>query len=265
MRDAARALDDVSDHLGEVLRRADQLMAEWSGFGAQVRAQVEREVAGIGAAVDGAVARAAGAGLDHAIAERLRALTGELERLEQRARTASRAVVEQRDADRRVLWLVVAGIVVANALLVVMLLRKPVAAPVIEPVRIESVATPPPAPEPAVAPATGAGDGSAAATGSAAEPAVTTPAVSPVGSSGAASGNAAAGSNATTSASSLPGTGSAGSSASARPGPSAPTKPASAGSSSRLPSEAAGAAKPAAAPVSLPPKGGSSRPHKKQP
>jgi hypothetical protein len=265
MRDAARALDDVSDHLGEVLRRADQLMAEWSGFGAQVRAQVEREVAGIGAAVDGAVARAAGAGLDRAIADRLRALTSELERLEQRTRAASRAVVEQRGADRRVLWLAVAGIVVANALLVVLLLRKPVAAPVIEPVRIESVTAPPLASEPAVAPATAAGDGSAAATGSAAEPAVSASAGSPVGSNGNAGGNAAAGSNATTSASPLPGAGSAGANAPARPGTSAPTKPAAAGSSARPPSEAAGAAKPAAAPVSLPPKGGSSRPHKKQP
>ena len=43
MREAARALDDVSDHLGEVLRRADELLADWSRFGAQVRVQVERE------------------------------------------------------------------------------------------------------------------------------------------------------------------------------------------------------------------------------
>ena len=42
MREAARVLDDVSDHLGEVLRRSDELLAEWSRFGAQVRTQVDR-------------------------------------------------------------------------------------------------------------------------------------------------------------------------------------------------------------------------------
>ena len=123
MRDAARALDDVSDHLGEVLRRADELLAEWSRLGVQVRAQVEREVAGIGEVVDGAVARAAGSGIDRAIAERLRALTAEIDRLEQRTRAAARAVAEQREGDRRVLWIVVAGVVLANALLVALLLR----------------------------------------------------------------------------------------------------------------------------------------------
>ena len=140
MRDAARALDDVSDHLGEVLRRADELLVEWSRLGVQVRAQVEREVASIGEIVDGAVARAAGSGIDRAIADRLRALTAELERLEQRTRAASRAVVEQREGDRRVLWIVVAGVVLANALLVALLLRKPDAAPVAEPIRIEAPA-----------------------------------------------------------------------------------------------------------------------------
>jgi len=45
MGEAARSLDDVSDHLGEVLRRADELLAEWSRFGAEVRTQVDREVA----------------------------------------------------------------------------------------------------------------------------------------------------------------------------------------------------------------------------
>ena len=41
MREAARTLDNVSDHLGEVLRHADALLAEWSKFGAQVRTQVD--------------------------------------------------------------------------------------------------------------------------------------------------------------------------------------------------------------------------------
>ena len=155
MREAARALDDVSDHLGEVLRRADELLADWSRFGAQVRVQVERDTAAIGEVVEGAIARAGTAGIDRAIGDRLRALTIELEKLEQRARAASRAAAEQRDADRRILWGVVAGIVLANALLVVLILRRPEAPPVAEPIRID----PPPAavaqpPEGAVAPTT---------------------------------------------------------------------------------------------------------------
>jgi hypothetical protein len=145
MRDAARALDDVSDHLGEVLRRADDLLAEWSRFGAQVRGQVEREAAAIGEVVEGAIGRVGAAGIDRAIGDRLRALTVEIEKLEQRARAASRAAVEQRDADRRILWGVVAGVVLANALLLVLILRRPESPPVAEPIRIDP-------PAPAVAP-----------------------------------------------------------------------------------------------------------------
>ena len=154
MREAARALDDVSDHLGEVLRRADELLVEWSTFAAQVRGQVEREAAAVGHIVEGAVGRVAAQGIDRAIGERLRALTLEIERLEQRTRAASRAVVEQRDRDRRLLWAVVAGIALANALLVVLVLRKPAGAPAAEPIRLESTSpqsTTDPAPSPAPA------------------------------------------------------------------------------------------------------------------
>lgn len=166
MRDAARALDDVSDHLGEVLRHADELLADWSRFGAQVRTQVDAEVSAIGEVVDGAVMRAANAGVDRAIADRLKALTGEIERLEQRARAASRAVVEQQAGDRRVLWAVVAGVVLANALLVLLLVRKPEALPpaAVEPVRIET-AQPAPSEPPAVVPAGSAAPAADAVTG----------------------------------------------------------------------------------------------------
>jgi hypothetical protein len=139
MGDAVRVLDDISDTLGVVLRRADELLADWSRFGAEVRVQVDREAASIAGVVDSAVTRAAGAGLDRAIADRLRALTAELERLEQRTRAVSRATMKQRQGDRRILWVVVAGVVVANALLVALLVRRPEAAPAIEPVRIDSV------------------------------------------------------------------------------------------------------------------------------
>ncbi|HEX4421528.1 MAG TPA: hypothetical protein VH165_26615 [Kofleriaceae bacterium] len=156
MREAARALDDVSDHLGEVLRHADELLAEWSRFGAQVRTQVDHEVSAIGEVVDGAVLRAANAGVDRAIVDRLRGLTTEIDRIEQRARAAARAVAEHREADRRMLWAVIAGIVLANALLVAVLLRRPEAAPAAEPIRMEAAPAAPSEPPPAPSQATGA-------------------------------------------------------------------------------------------------------------
>jgi hypothetical protein len=258
MREAARALDDVSDHLGEVLRRADGLLAEWSRFGAQVRTQVDREVAAIGEVIDGAVTRAASAGLDRAIADRLRALTGELERLEQRTRAVSRAVAEQRDGDRRVLWIVVAGIVLANALLVAVLLRKPAAAPVAEPIRIESTAASTPTQTgPAQGPAPAAGSGeltSAAGAGTTTGGPEVLDAPGAPGASGARPPGPGAGSNAP---GAKPGT---------RATPNVPAKPtASSGKPAKQPAETAGPAKATSSPIALPPKGGSPRPHKKLP
>ena len=252
MREAARALDDVSDHLGEVLRRADELLADWSRFGAQVRTQVDREAAAIGEVVDGAVTRAASAGLDRAIADHLRGLTTELERLEQRARAASRAVAEHREGDRRVLWIVVAGIVLANALLVALLLRKPDAPPVAEPVRIESTAAPQlpePGPGQGGAAAGPAEPASAAISGLATEASV----AHALGASAPGAGSNAAGAS----------TGSSGASAKpaagAAPGAVAPATAASAAK------QDAGAVRPAPSSIALPPKAGSARPHKKLP
>jgi hypothetical protein len=185
MREAARALDDVSDHLGEVLRHADALLAEWSRFGSQVQAQVAREVGFIGEVVDGAVARAADAGIDRAIADRLTALTAEIGKLELRARAASRAVAEQREGDRRVLWIVVAGIVLANVMLVAIWLRKPELPPVPEPVRIEAVGPPAgstvtPAPSVAPEPTVDAVTHADSATGSAKPPPAAGSAAKPI-------------------------------------------------------------------------------------
>jgi len=260
MREAARVLDDVSDHLGEVLRRSDELLAEWSRFGAQVRTQVDREAAAIGEVIDGAVTRAASAGIDRAIADRLRALTAEIERLEQRTRAAARAASEQREGDRRVLWIVVAGIVLANALLVALLLRGPEAAPVVEPIRLESTAAPQSAPQglapggsadltsaPASVPASAP---SAANTGSAAgvSDATAFAAGSGAPSAGGSAGPAAAGAK--------PGSGAA---------PNAPAKPAAPPDNAAKQPEAAGSAKGSPALGVLPPKGGTPRPHKKLP
>jgi hypothetical protein len=275
MRDAARALDDVSDHLGEVLRRADELLVEWSRLGVQVRAQVEREVAAIGDVVDGAVARAAGSGIDRAIADRLRGLTAELERLEQRTRAASRAVTEQREGDRRVLWIVVAGVVLANALLVALLLRKPDAAPVAEPIRIEapaaSTAQPAdPTQAPATSPPAATADSisTAGASAGAGAPNAQPPSNAGSGAASPASNAAASGPPASnTGANSAAGAG-------AKQGQGAPNSSASSGPAT----PAAGAGRTGGAvrpvnepprltpsPIVLPPKSGNAHGHKKQP
>jgi hypothetical protein len=265
MREAARALDDVSDHLGEVLRRADELLVEWSTFAAQVRGQVEREAAAVGQLVEGAVGRVAAQGIDRAISDRLRALTLEIERLEQRARAASRAVVEQRDRDRRVLWAVVAGVVLANALLVVLLLRKPAVAPAAEPIRLDATSAPSSTAEPAQGPAPAAPTPDPTSAGSAGA------AITPAGGSGAPA--AAIGSNAPSTAAAAPapqGPGTAGAS------PQGAAQPASA---SQTGSGSPGAAKASAgsgahsndpnarraSPMAYPPRPGAAHPHKKLP
>jgi hypothetical protein len=271
MRDAARALDDVSDHLGEVLRRADELLAEWSRLGVQVRAQVEREVAAIGEVVDGAVARAAGSGIDRAIAERLRALTAEIDRLEQRTRAASRAITEQREGDRRVLWVVVAGVVIANALLVALLLRKPEPAPVAEPIRIEA---PSAASAPVEAASTPAGPAAGGPSAGSADPASAAGSASPGAAApapGAGSNTAAAAANAPAAGATAPGAGS-GAKAGASASPNAAAKPGSATGNGAKPSPPSAPSRPAAEPVRLtpspivlPPRAGSAHGHKKQP
>lgn len=161
---AEAALDDVSDHLGIVLQRADELLAQWSAFGASVRGQVEREAAAVGeavaGAVDTAVARATASGIDRAITDqvgsRLTALAAEIARLEARTRAAARGIADQRTGDRRLLWVVIGGIVLANALLVAILLRRPASVPAYaEPTKVELV-VPPTA---GAAPAAGSGAG----------------------------------------------------------------------------------------------------------
>jgi hypothetical protein len=163
---AEAALDDVSDHLGVVLQRADELLVQWSAFGASVRSQVEREAGAIGeavaGAVDTAVARATANGIDRAITDqvgaRLSALTAEIARLEARTRAAARGIADQRTGDRRLLWAVVGGVILANALLVAILLRRPAAVPVpAEPVKVEVAAPPGAGTAPAPVPGTAAG------------------------------------------------------------------------------------------------------------
>lgn len=121
MAEPARALDDVSAQLAEMLRHADALLDDWMRFGAEVRARVERETAGIGAVVAQAVDGAS----ERALALRLAAVSTELERLEARIRAASRIAAEQRTTDRRILVGIAAGVGVVIALLAVLVLRAP--------------------------------------------------------------------------------------------------------------------------------------------
>jgi hypothetical protein len=154
MAKPARELDDVSAQLAEVLRHADVLLEDWTRFGVEVRARVEREAATIGTAVAAGVDAAS----ERALAQRLGAVSAELERLEGRLRAASRVATEQRATDRRLLAGIAIGLGIVIALLVVLVLRKPeppqiVQAP--EPIRVDTPpidAAPPPPPVDAAAP-----------------------------------------------------------------------------------------------------------------
>ena len=154
------ALDATSDHLGEVLRRADQLLAEWARFGETVRAQVEREAGAIGdavaSAVDGAATRGVAASVDRTLAAqlgpRLAALADEVGRLEGKTRAISRSLADQRTRSLTALWVIVAGVIAANALLVVLVVRGPREVPVIEPAPVMPAVSAPTEPAAAVVP-----------------------------------------------------------------------------------------------------------------
>lgn len=126
------SLDDISSQLGEVLQRADTLLEEWSVFGRDVRRQVEREANEIGEAVRTSIDRAAltatARSVDAALAAELQArlasFAQELGRLEARARAVARHAADDRRRDRTLAMIAIAGILVANVLLAVLLLRK---------------------------------------------------------------------------------------------------------------------------------------------
>jgi len=96
MANPARELDDVSAQLAEVLRHADALLADWARFGAEVRTRVEREAATIGTAVAAGVDAAS----ERALAQRLAAVSAELERCEGRLRAAARVAHDRGATDR---------------------------------------------------------------------------------------------------------------------------------------------------------------------
>jgi len=149
MAEPARALDDVSAQLAEMMRHADALLDDWMRFGADVRARVERETAGIGEVV----ARAVDGASERALAMRLANVSTELERLEARIRAASRIAAEQKATDRRILVGIAAGVGVVIALLVVLVMRAPAVPEVVVPQPLPVVAPPvdaaPPPPPPA--------------------------------------------------------------------------------------------------------------------
>lgn len=175
-------LDAASDHMAQILRRSDALLAEWSQFGAAVRAQVEREAGRIGDvvgnAVDTAVDRATASAIDRAVSERLgaqlSALSTEVTKLESRARAAGRAMTEHKRTDRGILIGLVVAVLLANGLLIALLVRRPAQPAMIapEPVPVaQGSGTPGPDPAGsagAVGPAgpPGSPDGSAVGVGS---------------------------------------------------------------------------------------------------
>lgn len=193
-------LEVASDRMAELLRRADDLLLEWSSFGASVRAQVEREAAQLGDVVvdatEVAVRRAAAEGTSRAIADQLGkqlgALAAEVGKLETRARAATRALGEQRRGDRRLLYGLAGALLVANGLLVVLLIRNPPpviaavpSAPAIAPTPVERPVERAPEPQPGRIVGPGVGSDrqpsapSAEGSGSAAIP--TAPVTSPPG------------------------------------------------------------------------------------
>jgi hypothetical protein len=154
MAKPARELDDVSAQLAEVLRHADALLDDWKRFGADVRARVDHEAQTIGTAVAAGVDAAS----ERALAQRLAAVSSELERLEGRLRNASRVSTQQRATDQRLLAGIAIGLGIAIALLVVLVLRNPAPPPIVQapiPMRADAPpidAAPPPPPDAAPAP-----------------------------------------------------------------------------------------------------------------
>ncbi|HTR55022.1 MAG TPA: hypothetical protein VMJ10_30260 [Kofleriaceae bacterium] len=141
---AAKRLDDLSANLAEVLRHADALLDEWARFGASVRAQVEREAGQVASAVGDAT----GVAIERAASAQLANLRAEVAQLEQRVRAAARIVADQRAHDRRLLGGIAAGVAIAIALLVVLVVRGPNTAAGVsiapEPIRVEPASVPPP-------------------------------------------------------------------------------------------------------------------------
>ena len=176
-----RALDDISAHLGEVLRRADDLLAEWSRFGDAVRVQVDREAQAIattvGDSIDHAVIRGVEKAVFDQIGNRVNAISAELGRIEARSRALARAASDERSRQRLLLWAILGGIVGANVLLAVLLLRgggdrapAPAALPATTPAPAVIDAGAPAAPPPAPAATDGSGSAAGSGSGSAAAP-----------------------------------------------------------------------------------------------
>src|SRR5258705_7814809 len=117
----ARELDDVSAQLAEVLRHADALLDDWSRFGVAVRARVDHEAETIASAVAAGVDAAS----ERALAQRLAAVSPELDRLQQRLRTASRQAADARTTHRRLFARIPIGTGIALPLLVPLALRNP--------------------------------------------------------------------------------------------------------------------------------------------
>jgi len=128
------ALAELNVHLGRFLRQADELLDEWSRFGAGVRARLDEQLhqiesafaQGADAAAQRAIATmarglddAAAARVDRALGDRVASLRAELERLERTARGLNGASATRGgDAVARRTWI---AAIVANVLLLVLI------------------------------------------------------------------------------------------------------------------------------------------------
>jgi hypothetical protein len=126
--DPGERLAELNDHLGRFLVHADQLVDEWSRFGAQVRASVDGELGRVDRAIDGAidqaVSRAAeragrelagtleaqvAARVDRSLGEGVTRLRGELDRMARTAHAIGTGAPPRADVGRLTLIAVVVG------------------------------------------------------------------------------------------------------------------------------------------------------------
>jgi hypothetical protein len=126
--DAGERLAELNDHLGRFLAHADQLVDEWSRFGAQVRASVDGELGRVDRAIDGAVDQAVSraaeragrelagtleaqvaARVDRSLGDGVTRLRGELDRMARTAHAMGTGAPPRSDVGRLTLIAVVVG------------------------------------------------------------------------------------------------------------------------------------------------------------
>src|SRR5690242_7430520 len=107
MRDS---LSEMNDHLGRFLRQADELLDDWTRFGAEVRARVDGEVGRLGDTIADAV-------------------DAQVERGTRRVTDMVRELKVERSHTRSIAIAALVFAVLANVMLLLLLFRSPAPAP----------------------------------------------------------------------------------------------------------------------------------------